>query len=255
MFERQLICDEIVADKYAQEGEKTPCDIHARVLGALLEGDPRRDELYEPMKAAMDAFEMLPAGRILAGAGSRRNVTWFNCFVNEELEDSMQGIIGTGLLRMSITLQRGGGMGTDFSPVRPKGALVKGTGTRASGVVSFMHPFDSTGETVESAGERRGAQIATLRIDHPDIEMFIDAKRSGKLTGMNLSVLVTDDFMNALKMDGMFDLGHEAQPFSDADIVEVQERNGKPWYVYPASALTTCGTGSCRRLTRMLSRE
>ncbi|MBB3268825.1 ribonucleotide reductase alpha subunit [Azospirillum sp. OGB3] len=232
-FLNQPISGEIRKGKYAQPGEESAADIHFRALNAILEGDPRRDEFMEPMLAAMNRFEMLPAGRILAGAGSRRNVTWVNCFVNDELEDSMMGIMGAGLLRMAVTLQRGGGMGTDFSPIRPKGALVKGTNSPASGVVSFMLVYNQSGATVESAGERRGAQMGTLRCDHPDIFNFIDAKSvPGQLRGLNLSVLVLDAFMTAVKADGDWELGHEVRPFDERGIVEVKERNGKPWFVY-----------------------
>jgi len=232
-FLDQAISLEVRKSKYAQRGEETPHDIHSRALNAILDGDPRRDEFFEPMLAAMDSYEMLPAGRILAGAGSGRNVTWVNCFVNKKLEDSMIDIMGAGLLRMSVTLQRGGGMGTDFSPIRPKGALVKGTDSPASGVVSFMLVYNQGGATVESAGARRGAQMATLRCDHPDMFDFIDAKAvPGQLRGLNLSVLVTDAFMAAVKTDGDWNLGHEVRPFDESSIVDVLERNGKPWFVY-----------------------
>ncbi|WP_207461277.1 adenosylcobalamin-dependent ribonucleoside-diphosphate reductase [Azospirillum sp. SYSU D00513] len=232
-FRRQRISTEIQLGKYAQPGEHSTQDIHRRVVSAVLDGDPRADEFYDPVLERMNSFELLPAGRILAGAGSERQVTWINCFVNRRLEDSMVGIMGDGLLRMSVTLQRGGGMGTDFSPIRPKGAYVAGTGTPASGVISFALVFDQAGKTVESAGERRGAQMGTLRADHPDIFDFIDAKRvPGQLRGLNLSVLVTDAFMAAINADADFDLGHPVRPFNEASIVEVQTRDGQPWYVY-----------------------
>ena len=149
----------------------------------------------------MADLRFLPAGRILAGAGTGRAVTLFNCFVMNKIADSIPGIFN-GLNEAAQTLQQGGGIGHDFSTLRPKGALVHGVGADASGPLSFMDVWDSMCRTIMSAGARRGAMMGTLRCDHPDIEDFIEAKRDkAKLRNFNLSVLVTDAFMAAVKSD------------------------------------------------------
>jgi ribonucleoside-diphosphate reductase alpha chain len=155
---------------------------------------------------SLAGHRFLPAGRILAGAGTQRNVTLFNCFVMGTIPDSMDGIF-TSLREAALTLQQGGGIGYDFSTLRPKGAPVKGVGADASGPVSFMDVWDAMCRTIMSAGSRRGAMMATLAIDHPDIEDFIDAKRSkGRLSNFNLSVLASDTFMTAVQNDSTWDL-------------------------------------------------
>jgi ribonucleoside-diphosphate reductase alpha chain len=154
----------------------------------------------------LSGFKFLPAGRILAGAGTDRSVTMFNCFVMGELDDSMVGIFD-GLKEAALTLQQGGGIGHDFSTLRPKGAPVKGVGADASGPLSFMDVWDSMCRTIMSAGARRGAMMGTMRCDHPDIEAFIAAKRDPlRLRNFNLSVLVTDSFMTAVKNDSPWPL-------------------------------------------------
>ena len=143
----------------------------------------------------MADFAFLPAGRILAGAGTGRAVTLFNCFVMGRIEDDL-GSIFDNVKEAALTMQQGGGIGHDFSTLRPKGALVKSIGADASGPVSFMDVWDAMCRTIMSAGARRGAMMATLRCDHPDIEAFIDAKADpARLRNFNLSVLVTDAFM------------------------------------------------------------
>src|SRR6185437_11140938 len=142
-----------------------------------------------------------PAGRVLAGAGTERSVTLFNCFVMGTIPDSLEGIFAH-LKEAALTMQQGGGVGMDFSTIRPGGALVKGVAAEASGPLSFMDCWDSMCRTVHSAGQRRGAMMGCLRIDHPDIETFIDAKRDpARLRNFNLSVLVPDSFMTALAAD------------------------------------------------------
>ena len=144
---------------------------------------------------AMADFAFLPAGRILAGAGTGRAVTLFNCFVMGRIEDDL-GSIFDNVKEAALTMQQGGGIGHDFSTLRPKGALVKSIGADASGPVSFMDVWDAMCRTIMSAGARRGAMMATLRCDHPDIEAFIDAKADpARLRNFNLSVLVTDAFI------------------------------------------------------------
>ena len=153
-------------------------------------------------EAILADYHFLPAGRILAGAGSGRNVTLFNCFVMGAIDDSMAGIFDN-LKEAALTLQQGGGIGHDFSTLRPRGAPVKGVGADASGPLSFMDVWDAMCRTIMSAGSRRGAMMATLACDHPDIEAFIDAKRDpSRLRMFNLSVLVSDAFMAAVAADG-----------------------------------------------------
>ena len=161
-----------------------------------------RDRFYSVLKD----FKFLPAGRITAGAGSGRNVTLFNCYVMGTIPDSMGGIFDM-LKEAALTMQQGGGIGYDFSTLRPKNAPVKGVDADASGPLTFMDVWDAMCRTVMSAGSRRGAMMATMRCDHPDIEAFIEAKKDPlRLRMFNLSVLVTDAFMQAVKNDAMWDL-------------------------------------------------
>jgi len=150
---------------------------------------------------AMSDFQFIPAGRILAGAGTGRDVTLFNCFVMGEIEDDMASIF-ENVKEAALTMQQGGGIGHDFSTLRPRGAPVKGVGADASGPVSFMNVWDAMCRTIKSAGSRRGAMMGTLSCDHPDIEAFVEAKADpDKLRMFNLSVLVSDAFMNAVAED------------------------------------------------------
>jgi ribonucleoside-diphosphate reductase alpha chain len=155
---------------------------------------------------AIADFGFLPAGRILAGAGTKRSVTLFNCFVLGTIEDSLDGIF-SGVKDAALTMQQGGGIGHDFSTLRPRGAPVASIGADASGPVSFMDVWDAMCRTIMSAGSRRGAMMATLRCDHPDIEAFVDAKSDPqRLRNFNLSVLVTDAFLDAVRNDRSWDL-------------------------------------------------
>jgi ribonucleoside-diphosphate reductase alpha chain len=186
--------------------DKTIEDTWRRVAAALAEPEREREVWTERFCEAMSGFKLLPAGRIVAGAGSGRNVTLFNCFVMGTIPDDMSGIFGH-LREAALTMQQGGGIGYDFSTLRPKGAPVKGVGADASGPLSFMDVWDAMCRTIMSAGHRRGAMMATLRCDHPDIEAFIDAKREpGRLRMFNLSVLATDAFMTAVKEDAPWEL-------------------------------------------------
>jgi len=176
-------------------------DTWRRVANALAQPEADPALWAERFMAAMDGFQFIPAGRIIAGAGSGRRVTLFNCFVMGEIEDDL-GSIFANLREAALTMQQGGGIGYDFSTLRPKGALVRGVGADASGPLSFMDVWDAMCRTIMSAGARRGAMMATLRCDHPDIEAFIDAKREpGRLRSFNLSVLITDAFMAAVEAD------------------------------------------------------
>jgi ribonucleoside-diphosphate reductase alpha chain len=186
--------------------DKTIEDTWRRVAAALAEPEREREVWTERFCEAMSGFKLLPAGRIVAGAGSGRNVTLFNCFVMGTIPDDMSGIFGH-LREAALTMQQGGGIGYDFSTLRPKGAPVKGVGADASGPLSFMDVWDAMCRTIMSAGHRRGAMMATLRCDHPDIEAFIEAKREpGRLRMFNLSVLATDAFMTAVKEDAPWEL-------------------------------------------------
>jgi ribonucleoside-diphosphate reductase alpha chain len=194
--------------------DKTIEDSWHRVAVALAAPEREPERWVGPFYEALSDFKFLPAGRVLAGAGSGRNVTLFNCFVMGTIPDDMSGIF-THLREAALTMQQGGGIGYDFSTLRPKGAPVKGVGADASGPLSFMDVWDAMCRTIMSAGYRRGAMMATLRCDHPDIEAFIDAKQEpGRLRMFNLSVLVTDAFMRAVKEDAPWELSFGGTTFT-----------------------------------------
>ena len=160
----------------------------------------------EEFYRVLENFSFIPAGRINAGAGTGRNVTLFNCFVQGTVPDSLSGIMDV-MKDAAITMQQGGGIGCDFSTIRPLGAPVRGVAADASGPLSFMDVWDTMCRTIVSAGARRGAMMATMRCDHPDIMDFVDAKSDpNRLRMFNMSVLITDDFMNAVKSDTEFNL-------------------------------------------------
>jgi ribonucleoside-diphosphate reductase alpha chain len=195
-----------IGDVAGEPIDKTIEDTWRRVAAAL--AAPERDAALwaERFYAAMKDFKFLPAGRVVAGAGSSRSVTLFNCFVMGTIPDDMGGIFGH-LREAALTMQQGGGIGYDFSTLRPRGAPVKGVGADASGPLSFMDVWDAMCRTIMSAGYRRGAMMATLRCDHPDIEAFIEAKREpGRLRMFNLSVLVTDALMKAVEENAPWEL-------------------------------------------------
>jgi ribonucleoside-diphosphate reductase alpha chain len=188
--------------------ERTLADTWARVARAAAKAEAKatRQLWAERFAAAMADFAFLPAGRILAGAGTRRSVTLFNCFVLGRIDDDLSAIF-ENVKEAALTMQQGGGIGHDFSTLRPRGALVKSIGADASGPVSFMEVWDAMCRTIMSAGARRGAMMATLRCDHPDIEAFIEAKADPhRLRNFNLSVLVTDAFIKAVREDAAWDL-------------------------------------------------
>ncbi len=206
------IAEQIWDMKYRlKQGDGTPIDLSvedtwrriARDL-AQVEEDPKKWE--ETFYEALEGFKFLPAGRITAGAGTGRAVTMFNCFVMGTVPDDMGGIFDM-LREAALTMQQGGGIGYDFSTIRPKGADVKGVAADASGPLSFMDVWDAMCRTIMSAGSRRGAMMATMRCDHPDVLDFITAKQdAARLRMFNLSVLITDDFMAAVKADASWDL-------------------------------------------------
>ncbi|KIL97966.1 Ribonucleotide reductase of class II (coenzyme B12-dependent) [Paramagnetospirillum magnetotacticum MS-1] len=181
---------------------------------------------------SMEDFKVLPAGRIISGAGTDRKVTLFNCFVMGDIPDDMAGIF-EHLKEAALTMQQGGGIGYDFSTLRPKGAPVKGVGADASGPLSFMDVWDAMCRTIMSAGSRRGAMMATMRCDHPDIEAFIDAKReAGRLRMFNLSVLVTDPFMQAVKEDGPWELTFKGVTYKSLPARELWNKIMRATYSY-----------------------
>jgi ribonucleoside-diphosphate reductase alpha chain len=212
--------------------DKTIEDTWHRIAKALAAPEPDPSQWEEQFYEALEDFKFLPAGRIIAGAGTARKVTLFNCFVMGTVPDDMAGIFDH-LKEAALTLQQGGGIGYDFSTLRPKGALVKGVGADASGPLSFMDVWDSMCRTIMSAGSRRGAMMATLRCDHPDIEAFIDAKREpGRLRMFNLSVLVTDPFMAAVEQDAPWDLKFDGQIYRTIRARELWDRVMRGTYAY-----------------------
>lgn len=186
--------------------DRTVEDTWRRIARALAAEEAEPGVWEDRFYAALEDFRFLPAGRIVAGAGTDRAVTLFNCFVMGTIPDSMVGIFEM-LKEAAVTMQQGGGIGYDFSTVRPKGADVRGVAADASGPLSFMDVWDAMCRTIMSAGSRRGAMMATMRCDHPDIEEFITAKSDpARLRNFNLSVLVTNAFMEAVKADGPWEL-------------------------------------------------
>ncbi len=187
--------------------ERSIIESWRRVAHALASAEPSgQDSWEERFFELLQGFKFLPGGRIDAGAGTGRNVTLFNCFVMGTIEDSIPGIFAA-LQDSATTMQQGGGIGCDFSTLRPRGTIARGVGSIASGPVSFMRVWDSMCDTILSTGARRGAMMATLRCDHPDIEEFIAAKQqAGQLRHFNLSVLITDEFMAAVRNDAEWPL-------------------------------------------------
>ncbi len=206
----------------------------ARVALAASEAekpDDRRTHALEFAKA-LAGYRFLPAGRIMAGAGTGRAVTLFNCFVMGAIPDSMDGIF-SAVREAALTLQQGGGIGYDFSTIRPKGAPVEGVGADASGPVSFMDVWDSMCRIIMSAGSRRGAMMATLAADHPDIEEFITAKRTpGRLSMFNLSVLVGDRFMAAVRNDADWELSFGGRVYKTMRARDLWDRIMRSTYDY-----------------------
>jgi ribonucleoside-diphosphate reductase alpha chain len=187
--------------------ERTIADSWRRIAHALAVVEPKDAALWEDrFLNILTDFRFLPGGRIQAGAGTSRNVTLFNCFVMGTIEDSISGIF-QALQEGAVTMQQGGGIGLDFSTLRPRGTRAKGAGSIASGPVSFMQIWDAMCGTILSTGARRGAMMATLRCDHPDIEEFVTAKqRPGQLRRFNMSILITDAFMRAVRNDAEWPL-------------------------------------------------
>ena len=249
----ELVC----APKYLEEGE----NFHE---GMFRIADHLKDDEghFQRIKSYLRDQLFLPGGRIQASAGATKDITAFNCFVSPTIDDSMEGIMDA-LTKAAMTLRLGGGDGFDFSTLRPKGAFIRKLGSTSSGPIAFMEMWDAMCNTIKSAGHRRGAMMATMRVDHPDIEEFITCKQvAGKLTNFNISVLVTDKFMEAVENDDVFDLvfdgvvyktikakslwnkimwstWHHAEP--GVLFIDKINRKNNLWYCEEISATNPCG--------------
>ncbi len=212
--------------------DNTVEDTWRRIAGALAEPEEQPGPWRERFLEALADFRFLPGGRIIAGAGTGRRVTLFNCFVMGTIPDDMAGIF-EHLKEAALTMQQGGGIGYDFSTLRPKGAPVRSVGADASGPLSFMDVWDAMCRTIMSAGFRRGAMMATMRCDHPDIEDFIAAKQQpGRLRMFNLSVLVTDAFMQAVKDDTPWQLAFDGVAYKTVQARELWDGIMRATYAY-----------------------
>lgn len=231
----QEISTEVLLEKYAKGDERTVADVRRRVARALAAVEKEEERpAWEKKFLWAQEHGFIPAGRINSAAGTQLQATLINCFVQpvgDSVTESVDGYPGiyTALAQSAETMRRGGGVGYDFSRIRPHGALVRGTQSNASGPVSYMRVFDRSCETVESAGARRGAQMGVLRCDHPDIETFIHAKDQGDLSNFNISVAVTDAFMRAVEADEMVELVHKAEPGPEIKATGAYQREDKLW--------------------------
>ncbi|MEQ8903501.1 MAG: adenosylcobalamin-dependent ribonucleoside-diphosphate reductase [Roseovarius sp.] len=213
-------------------GDASVEDTWRRIARSLAEVEAEPEIWEDRFYDALEDFKFLPAGRITAGAGTGRKVTLFNCFVMGTIPDDMGGIFDN-LREAALTMQQGGGIGYDFSTIRPKGAVVKGVSADASGPLSFMDVWDAMCRTIMSAGSRRGAMMATMRCDHPDIEDFIAAKSdAARLRMFNLSVLVTDAFMEAVKADGPWELQFDGRVYHTVQARDLWNRIMQATYDY-----------------------
>ncbi|MBA2412124.1 MAG: adenosylcobalamin-dependent ribonucleoside-diphosphate reductase, partial [Burkholderiaceae bacterium] len=239
LLEEQPISIDVLLEKYAKGDEQTVDEVRRRVARGLAQVEkPELRDAWEKRfyEAMVDGF--IPGGRVNSAAGTGIAATLINCFV-QPVGDAISGVengvpsIYLALNQAAETMRRGGGVGYDFSPIRPKSARVHGTHSRASGPISYMRVFDKSCETLESAGARRGAQMGVLRCDHPDIEEFINAKRDGSLANFNMSVALTDEFMRAAESNGEIELWHSAEPF---DASKSHQRQNGTWMYRKANA-------------------
>lgn len=210
------ISEEIHALKYRQEGE-TFQEAMERISNTLSPGDLRFQDALLNMR-------FMPAGRVQAAIGSKRKVTPYNCFVSETIEDSMDGIMRAAT-RSATTMRLGGGIGYDFSTLRPRSDRIRSLDSKSSGPVSFMNIFDAICGTIAAAGHRRGAQMGVLRVDHPDIEEFIEAKQNTtRLTNFNISVAITDEFMLSVGRNTEFDLVFNGKVYKTVNARELWDK-------------------------------
>ena len=208
------LSDEIDTQKYRQTGE----DFYSKVV-RIADALKDNDEHFDQFKRVLRDMRFLPAGRVQNAMGSTRQTTAFNCFVSGIIEDSMESIMAKAT-EAAETMRRGGGIGYDFSRIRPRGDRIKSLDSMSSGPVSFMQIYDAVCQTIASSGHRRGAQMGVLRIDHPDIEQFITAKNnSTQLLGFNISIGVTDEFMEHLEQEKPFPLRYEGEVYREVDPV------------------------------------
>jgi len=235
--EPQTISTDVLSEKYLKHGEKSAQDIYARVAKALASVELRADRSkFEKIFRGNFERGAIGAGRIMSAAGTDIEATLINCFV-QPVGDAIQGIDEDGypgiydaLREAAETMRRGGGVGYDFSRIRPRGAKVKSTASIASGPCSYINVFDQSCATVESAGSRRGAQMGVLRIDHPDVEEFIQAKRTpGRWNNFNVSVGVTDAFIKAVIDDADWPLVHKAPPGGSMSDAVCEHREDGLW--------------------------
>ena len=244
MLAPQTIAEAVLLEKYASRDERSADDVRRRVACALAAIEPA--DQRERMEAAFfraQAGGFILGGRINSAAGTDLKATLINCFVQPVGDsistDGTEIGIYAALNEAAETMRRGGGVGYDFSRIRPEGAHVRGTASRASGPVSYMRVFDQSCEAIESAGARRGAQMGVLRCDHPDIEAFVHAKDRGGLSNFNLSVAATDAFMEAVVADRRWELVHRARPGDEQIAAGARQRDDGLWVyrVMPAAAL------------------
>ena len=249
--------EEIHRTKYRQVGESFR-EAMSRISNELSDSD----EHFNSFRNLLLPMKFLPAGRVQSDIGSPRRTTAFNCFVSETINDSMTGIMGAAT-NAALTMRLGGGIGYDFSTIRPRGDIIVSLDSKSSGPVSFMQIYDAVCKTVSSAGNRRGAQMGVLRVDHPDIEEFVEAKcNETELTQFNISVGVTDEFMEAVVRDGEFELKFQGRVFKRVNarnlwdkimratwdwaepgilfIDRINERNNL-WYCETIAATNPCG--------------
>lgn len=228
-----ILATDVWRDKYRWADEADYSATAARVVSGVYahDNEEHAQQAYEAIASGL----WLPAGRILAGAGTPKRVTLMNCYVNSKMEDAMESILD-GVSYAALTMQQGGGMGTDFTPIRPEGAILRRTHTKASGPLPFMDMWHSMCDTIRSAGDRRGAMMGTLGDTHPDIPKFIVAKQvAGKLTNFNISILVSDALMDAVKEDEDWFLHFHVPPFersNDLEQYDFEDDDGVKQYVY-----------------------
>jgi len=233
------IAEDIWNRKYRFSGgedapaDKTMEDTMRRVAKACAAGEKDSDKWQKEFEDVLINFEFIPGGRILANLGtSRKAVTMFNCYVMNKIEDSIEGIFDT-VKESAMTQKQGGGVGFDFSTIRPEGSHIKGCGAQSSGPISFMQVLDSTCRTIMSAGQRRGAQMGVMRCDHPDIVKFITAKRNNEQLQMfNLSVGITKEFMEAVKSNSDWELKFDGEVHETVKAAELWQTIMRSTYDY-----------------------